>query len=560
MKKAVFVALFFVTAIKIFVSPDVHAQTLAPHIDPSKAQDELNQLALFTYIGVGLEILEDAKYSEFQNHLSQLTAANIPQEFRFMLERYTALLATLGDRLNNADYSLLKAEEFIAMDQDLAALENLQRADKSLSQAKLIITDLETATENLGNRFGIIAAGIDTPISDSYKKISSLVDKINGVWIRFKNDGDALTEVVLNPNDERRRTLSWVGTYPVSLDLVTPEVIYPGRIMTITGNITPIGYREPPDSQGEQNKTTFLVDLIFDKTLLGVYPVQQNFELAVMVPEYALRGTHELTIEVQKQKVFERAQTSGLTQVRHLNPEVSLSARQFSLIPWNLDFTGQVKTGFGPLQNALVRVERGSHVAEVVSDTNGNFQGSLSLPIGAMILGSHKLSVAVEPEEPWNRAKQTTISLVTFNATSIAFVVVLVLYLATMLIIKSRRLRKTALLSTDAEPTMNAWQGNTLRTDETIKLANESTDEKISNYGERIVLIYLTVIDNLAGRFNINLNPYQTLRDLLGLVGPTTNTAFAELTNITEKILYGRFRPEANDLKQAEELSEKIRS
>ena len=59
MKKAVFIALFLVTAIKIFVSPDVHAQTLAPHIDPSKARDELNQLALFTYIGVGLEILED---------------------------------------------------------------------------------------------------------------------------------------------------------------------------------------------------------------------------------------------------------------------------------------------------------------------------------------------------------------------------------------------------------------------------------------------------------------------------------------------------------------------
>lgn len=558
MRKIILSAFFIAIAFKIFFPPNAHAQALPPHVDPSVAQAELNQLALFTYIGVGLEILEDAKYSEFQTHISQLGTANIPLEYRFMLERYTALLATLGDRLNNSDYSLSRAEEFIAMGQDLAALENLKRADKSLVQAKLIMTDLDTATENLGARFGIVSEAIDTPISDSYKKLSSLVNKIDSVWARFKNNSDTLTEVVLNPNDERRRKLSWVGTYPVSLDLNTPEVIYPGRPMTISGTITPIGYTKPISSQHKPNEDTFLVDLIFDKTLLGVYPAKQNFELTVIVPEYARRGTHEITIEVQKQQVFERAQTSGLTQVHHMNPKVSLSAKQFSLIPWNLDFTGQVETTLGPLQNALIRVERGSHATEVVSDKNGRFQGSLNLPIGAMILGSHKLSILVEPEEPWNQAKQTTISLVAVNATSIVFVFVLILYLITMLIIKSVRQRASALATAKNELEVSEWQGNTIRTNEATNLANESTHGKISNYGERIVLIYLTVVDNLAGRFNIKLNPYQTLRDLLGLFGPTTNTAFTELTNITEKILYTRFRPEENDLKQAEELSEKI--
>ena len=279
-----------------------------------------------------------------------------------------------------------------------------------------------------------------------------------------------------------------------------------------------------------------------------------------MVPEYARRGTHEITLEVQKQQIFERVQTSSLTQVHHLTPKVSLSAKQFSLIPWNLDFTGHVETTFGPLQNAVVRVERGSHATEVVSDSNGRFQGSLNMPIGAMILGSHKLSVLVEPEEPWNQAKQTTISLLAVNATSIAFVVVLVLYLLTMLVLKSARRRTTLLATAKNEPEFSVSQGNTIRTNETTNLASESTDGKISNYGEQIVLIYLAVVNNLARKFNLDLNPYQTLRDLVGLVGPTTNTAFTELTSITEKILYAQFRPEANDLKQAEELSEDIQN
>jgi hypothetical protein len=560
MKKAIFAACFLIVTIKMFFPSTVHAQSLPPHIDPSATQEELNQLALFTYIGVGLEILENAQYSEFQNHLSHLGAANIPQEYRFMLERYTNLLATLGDRLNNADYALLKTEEFITMGQDLSALENLQIAEKSLSQAKLIMTDLGTATENLGNRFGIIAEAIDTPISDSYKKLSSLVDKVDSVWARFKNHGDVLTKVILNPNDEHRPTLSWIETYPVSLNLVTPEVIYPGRVMTISGSIMPVGYTRFLSSQNETDETTFLIDLFFDKTLLGVYSVKQNFELTIMVPEYTHRGTHEIVLEVQKQQLFQRAQTSNLTQVHHLNPEVSLTAKQFSLIPWNLDFTGHVETAFGPVQDAVIRVERGRYATEVLSDNNGKFQGSLNLPIGAMILGSHKLSISVAPEEPWNRDKQTTISLVAFNATSIAFIVVLVLYLVTMLLIKSRRRRKAAFLSTNNEPTMNVSQRPTTGTSLATKLADESDGTNLSNYGERIILIYMTMVKNLAGTLNINLNPYQTLRDFLGLVGPTTNMAFTDLTSITEKILYAKFRPEANDLEEAEDLSKKIRS
>ncbi|MQG20449.1 MAG: DUF4129 domain-containing protein [SAR202 cluster bacterium] len=560
MKKIILSSFFIAFTLKILFIPNVHAQSPPPHVDPSVAQSELNQVALFTYIGVGLEILEDAKYSEFQTHISQLGTANIPSEYRFMLGRYTDLLATLGDRLNNSDYSLAKAEEFIAMGQDLAALENLKLADKSLVQAKLIMADLDTATENLGDRFGIVADAIDTPISDAYEKLSSLVNKINSVWVRFKNDSNTLTEVVLNPNDERRQTLSWIGTYPVSLQFDAPEVIYPGRPMTISGTIFPIGYTEPVHSPNKPDETTFLVGLIFDKTVLGVYPAKRNFELTVMVPEYAGRGTHEITLEVQKQQVFERVQKSGLTQVHHLTPKVSLSAKQFSLIPWNLDFTGHVETTFGPLQNAVVRVERGSHATEVVSDSNGRFQGSLNLPIGAMILGSHKLSVLVEPEEPWNQAKQTTISLLAVNATSIAFVVVLVLYLITMLVLKSARRRTTLLATAKNEPEFSVSQGNTIRTNETTNLASESTDGKISNYGKQIVLIYLAVVNNLARKFNLDLNPYQTLRDLVGLVGPTTNTAFTELTSITEKILYAQFRPDANDLKQAEELSEDIQN
>ena len=161
------------------------AQGLPPHKDPSAEQSEFSAISLLSYFGIILELLGSRDYVNVADLLEQLRHANLPEDLRFIVDRYAELVGGLRNELESAESSLGRASALLDRGDRPAAQRELETAGRSLLEARRLLQDLQPATDALGRRFGAFGAKAGIRLSEAYDQLRALLIRLDDLWARY---------------------------------------------------------------------------------------------------------------------------------------------------------------------------------------------------------------------------------------------------------------------------------------------------------------------------------------------------------------------------------------
>ncbi|MFQ5813468.1 MAG: hypothetical protein ACE5I2_09830, partial [Anaerolineae bacterium] len=411
---------------------------MPPHKDPAAVSRGFDALALLRFFGSSLGLLTGANYQDARELLTRLQFAHIPEDLRFIIERYSELLGQHTDSLATADRSLTKAAALIKLDQRAAALEHLETGREALDQAALFLEALRAATETLGRRLGVFATPPDSPLQEAYRLLEELLARLEALRTEYAKASQELIAVAQTPGATitpeapteatvMQRVAKSVTSYITSIEANIPERGYPGRPLDIRGRVT------SPDGP---DPSTVTVHILLDEEVLDTFTGPVAFQREVRLPENTLIGTHPLTLVVPSQGLYEGSQFQGHIEVLLAHPRLTVRSPAVAFLPRSLPISGYLISELGPLQGSRVTLQMGGAQEEVRTNEEGRFHGSLELPLTALLLGPQSLTVTVDPQEPWHQGVSQQVRLFVVNVFGLSMVVLVVGYLLAVALLR----------------------------------------------------------------------------------------------------------------------------
>jgi tetratricopeptide (TPR) repeat protein len=163
----------------------VEAQTPPPHKDPKAEAAEFNPLSILEYFSAVVGLLAQGNYGNAQNLPEQLQHANIPEDLRFIIERYGELLGNLRNELDFTESSLREASVSLDRGDYPAARQQLEAAGSSLENAKRLLEDLQLSTETVARRLGVFGTPASAHLRKAYEQLQALLTRLDDLWARY---------------------------------------------------------------------------------------------------------------------------------------------------------------------------------------------------------------------------------------------------------------------------------------------------------------------------------------------------------------------------------------
>ncbi|MBT9175657.1 MAG: hypothetical protein DDT22_01341 [candidate division WS2 bacterium] len=244
------------------------------------------------FLGDVLDLASLSKFMEAKDLLKLIEKANLPEELRFIINRYIKLGEDLFTLLEDSENLLKKAETYLTNYQTKEALEALNEAQSYLNQAKILIRNIQGTTNDLSNRVGALAAMIGTPLREAHDQLIILIDKINYLW-------EKLHQLLLS-FIQRHEEIADVILTPTELILnVSPLTSFVGEPLTLNGQLTaqekPLSGRSITVQMGDEKHTlTTNLDGSFSTVLTLPYLYQPTITMfAQYQPEDNDLGVYE---------------------------------------------------------------------------------------------------------------------------------------------------------------------------------------------------------------------------------------------------------------------------
>lgn len=336
--------------------------------------------------------------------------------------------------------------------------------------------------------------------------------------------------------------------YVTRLKLEVPENAYPGLGLVLKGQFD---YGDSPSPQDRSLQVYWNGSLAAEKT---VAPTVFTLELEV-APETNL-GKHRLSVYVSPDKRYGPASADADVEVVKLTPVIELDAPAVVLLPLSQDIQGRVYSSLGPLQQASVRISLGDWETTTRTGNEGTFHARLGTGLSLTLVGSQALQASVRPTEPWHQASSSTVNLVMINLANIAGLV-LVLAISVLLGVRQWRRRPAPMAAPAVPQPSSALVGKESHPPqpELLKPEPEGSPQSILVTLYRGVLRLVQMLTAVLLRKNHTLREYA--QECAPKLGPLAGY-FQELTDIMEKALYARQRPEQADAVRGTKLTRKL--
>lgn len=534
------------------------AQGLPPHKDPSQERDEFDAVAFLGFFAIGLSKLADREFDDVSELMDILSFANIPDNLRIIALHFGELLKELGTNLSSADHSLGRASTFLDEDDHAAARAELESARQSLAMARTGLQDLGLAAEEMTSRLGISSV---TPLdrlgqmSTRLQELLAQMDKIWGEYIAALEELDTATlEAAISPElvpvpELPISLLDTTGLYELNITFDSPRFAYPGRPLHIAGELT---------SDGPSTDSVNL-RVLLDDQVIHSFVSSSRFDQTVTMPDDTTLGMHVLSLDIQESGRYGAAIKKRRLEVIQAEPQMTLQAPHFALIPKTISFSGEVSSGFGPAMGATVNLRLGDSRTTVRTDRQGNFSGSLTAPSGSLLIGTQHIDVSVSPAEPWNAHLVQRANLFIVSIASIVAILSTIGYIAFALVMAWRR----GALRFDRSPKQEAELAGIVpemiqpSVSTPAPVAVTPSIDPTSPQG-RVFSSYLLASRYLAESLSIPYQAYFTMRDFLDAVRSLVSSPFVRLSRITEQSLYSDRPTQEEDVELANELANSV--
>ena len=239
--------------------------THTPHENPGIAKESPNLISLLLFYSNVFDLAATRAYTDATSMLDKLEDANVPDDLRYLINRYSTLSQQLFTTLDNLETLLSEVETLIARYQVSEARQMLDNAGVALHDAQFLLDDIEMATSTLGDKLGVFAAKAGSQIRLAYDHLDRALRRLRQLTDEFHQLQASLAEI---------QGTQAVELIPTELSLsITPASVFVGDNITASGRLTADG------NPLANRKLTLLLDdesLVTTTDLNGLYTTNMS--------------------------------------------------------------------------------------------------------------------------------------------------------------------------------------------------------------------------------------------------------------------------------------------
>jgi hypothetical protein len=391
MKKSLFIILIFIILGSILPGSLATAQSeKSPHENPEKAAGVFDGISLLLTYSQIFYLASISDYEDAQAILDEFGEIEIPEEIRYIIERYNELSRQLFTTLDNLEILLDETANLIKVNQIDKARQNLDIAETQVKQARLLLDELLNATDILGERLGVFLNEESTDIQEANLRLLNSLEQIQQLLDKIQQLLDNLTEFRLNLTEQY---ITAMELQPTQLSLeVSPSSMYIGESVMVSGLLR--SKDEPLASKSIQVLLdgNIVEDLVTraDGTYCGdiILPYEYVDSMTIFT-RYEPHG--------EDAHVYQASQSQELEiTTLYYNTELSIKAPATAYPGIPFDLSGEIITE-GDNVPRIVRIFT-SEIDLAEFEAVGVFNVTVSLP-AEIDVGMHRITVMVEPWE-----------------------------------------------------------------------------------------------------------------------------------------------------------------
>lgn len=180
MKRLKSVFLIFLLLAPVFASAlMVSAQpSKVPHEDPAAAQSELDSFSFLSQYAEIFGLVSSRQYANASQLSEQLKHITVPENLKYIIDRYNDLTQQLISVLRDLDSCLNTAESLLDQNRLSEAGQKLQQAGTLVAKAQILLDDLKAATLTMSQRLGVFSAAAASKVRDSYDTLQSMLRRL----------------------------------------------------------------------------------------------------------------------------------------------------------------------------------------------------------------------------------------------------------------------------------------------------------------------------------------------------------------------------------------------
>jgi len=206
--------------------------THTPHENPATAQSSPDSAALMLSYSKTFELASFRQYQDATSLLKELEHVNIPTEIKYVINRYNTLATQLITSLNNIESLLDQASTLSIHYQHRDARQKLDAAQTAISDAHLLLQEIETATDINAASLGVFAATATSQIKQAHQRLEESLHRLQ----ELINELNRLRRII---NDDPFAVISPSYYFPTLLEVSAPRTAYPGLPITDRYSDTP---------------------------------------------------------------------------------------------------------------------------------------------------------------------------------------------------------------------------------------------------------------------------------------------------------------------------------
>ena len=169
----VVVSLFFPSLIVVGMPGKI------PHEDPAAATSSLDVFSLLSnYVDI-LTLLAQSDYDNASLLMDNLSFITVPDDLRYIVDRYNELIQQLMDLIESLDFQLNEAERLLDQLRVDEASEILEDVAILVTKAELLIEDVEEATSSMAQRLGVFSAVPELGLAEIYSRLQEVLQRLN---------------------------------------------------------------------------------------------------------------------------------------------------------------------------------------------------------------------------------------------------------------------------------------------------------------------------------------------------------------------------------------------
>jgi hypothetical protein len=209
--------------------PTLAQPSQVPHEDPTTATGSLDKAALLLSYSKIINLAAGRQYRDAQDVLDELRHADIPDELRYIIDRYHDICQQLFTTLDNLESLLDEASTLLDHYQIDEAKQRLDNADVTIQDASSLLEDIDIATDTLVNQLGVLTSPMASQIRQAHARLEESIGRLRELL-------DMLHDLQLRLID---RYLQMTELIPTELSLsISPASVFVGDSITASGRLS----------------------------------------------------------------------------------------------------------------------------------------------------------------------------------------------------------------------------------------------------------------------------------------------------------------------------------